>query len=45
MTSGEGEEVGIDEMFRNESHISVETLVSTNLKSREKKNKKIQSIT
>lgn len=45
MTSGEGEEVGIDEMFRNESHVSVETLVSTNLQSRENKNKKIQSIT
>lgn len=46
MTSGEVEEVGIDEMFRSESHVSAETLVSTNLQSREKKSQKnIQSIT
>lgn len=37
MTSGEGEAAGIDEMFRNESYVCVETFVKSNLEVRRKK--------
>lgn len=45
MTSGEGEAAGIDELFRNESHVCAETFVRSNLEIRKKREKKVESTT